>query len=160
MMRGTRTGCVLLAALTFAAGCSTYGTAGREPVAEAPASGTISGHPLENTEWVLVELGGQPARAAGTNRAPTLRLDAAQKRAAGDAGCNTFSGGYELSGQTLRFGTLASTRRACADEELTRQEGAFLRALADTRTWRVAGNVLVLSGEAGTLARFEARLLN
>jgi heat shock protein HslJ len=112
---------------------------------------------LEGTTWSLVELGGQPARPAGTSGTPSLRLEAAQKRASGNTGCYSYGGGYELSGESLRFGALASTRRACVDEALNRQEAAFLRALADTRTWRIANGRLVLSGEAGEVARFTAQ---
>ena len=37
---------------------------------------------------------------------------------------------------------------------MNRQERAFLDALAATRTWRVTGDTLVLSGEKGAVARF------
>lgn len=146
-MRGVVIGCTVLAAVALAAACARYGAAG---------AGSAAGVPLENTEWALVELGGQPARTA-PDGAPTLRLDSAQRRASGNTGCNSFGGEYELSGGTLRFGVLATTRRACVDPELNQQEAAFLRALAETRGWRVAGDTLVLSGPAGPLARFAAR---
>lgn len=141
-------GCALLA-LALVAGCTPYGAA----TGEATSGG---GSPLEGTTWRLVELGGRPARPAGTD-APNLRLDAAQKRAGGNTGCNSYGGGYELSGESLRFGALASTRRACADEALNAQEAAFLGALGDTRSWRVTGDTLVLSGESGVVARFAAQ---
>jgi len=44
------------------------------------------------------------------------------------------------------------------DEALNAQETAFLRALEGTRNWRIAGGTLVLSGEAGPLARFTAQV--
>jgi heat shock protein HslJ len=106
--------------------------------------------------WSLVDLGGQPARPAGDAGTPSLRLDAAQKRASGNTGCNSFGGGYTLSGESLRFGALVSTRRACVDPELNRQESAFLRALNETRSWQIHDDTLVLSGEAGSVARFAA----
>jgi heat shock protein HslJ len=146
-MRRVMTGCALLAAVAVVAGCAAYGGGS----AEDP---TVGGVPLEGTTWSLVELGGRPARAAGDNGTPTLRLDAAQTRASGNTGCNSFGGGYELNGESLRFGALASTRRACVDEALNRQEAAFLRVLADTRTWRITGGTLVLRGDAGEVARF------
>ena len=149
-MRTVTSGIALLAMAALAAGCAPYGAG----TAEAPNGAAA---PLEGTTWSLVELGGQPARPAGDNGTPTLRLDAAQKRASGNTGCNSYGGVYELSGESLRFGALASTRRACLDEVLNRQETAFLGALADTRTWRIADGTLVLSGEAGPLARFVAK---
>jgi heat shock protein HslJ len=38
-----------------------------------------------------------------------------------------------------------------------RQENSFLTALGETRTWRVTGDTLLLSGPAGPVARFAAQ---
>jgi len=148
-MRGRMFAGALLAALNLAAGCASYGAAGGGRGAGAAIQ-------LESTAWNLVEIGGRPARVTRNAGTPTLRLDAA-RRAMGDTGCNSFAGPYELSGGSLRFGALVSTRRACMDEALNRQEAAYLRALDETRSWRIAGATLVLSGEAGVVARFEAQ---
>jgi heat shock protein HslJ len=64
-----------------------------------------------------------------------------------------LSGSYTRQGDSLRIGPLAMTRRACVGEELNRQEYAFTQALEAARTWRIAGDTLVLSGDAGPLAR-------
>jgi heat shock protein HslJ len=42
---------------------------------------------------------------------------------------------------------------------MNRQEGTFLKALGDARTWKVTGDTLVLSGEAGPVARFTAQYM-
>jgi heat shock protein HslJ len=140
------------ALLALAAGCTPYGAA---------AGGATPGgaSPLEGTTWRLVELGGRPARPAGTD-APNLHLDGAQKRAGGNTGCNSFGGGYELNGESLRFGSLVSTKRACTDEALNAQEAAYLGALDSTRTWRITGDTLVFSGESGVVARFASQAAN
>lgn len=135
----------MLAAVLLA-GCATSVPAPRT------AAGTAAGT-LEGTEWRLTELAGQPAH----DPTPTLHLDAAQRRASGSTGCNSFFGPYELRGDSLRFGELASTRRACLDPEANRQERAYLDALGGTRSWRLAEATLVLSGEPGELARFSTR---
>jgi heat shock protein HslJ len=51
---------------------------------------------------------------------------------------------------------MASTLRACLDQDLSRQERAFLDGLGATRSWKVTGDTLVLSGEARPVARFAA----
>jgi heat shock protein HslJ len=117
-----------------------------------PAPQHNPGVVLENTEWRLIDLGGQRALAG-----PSLRLDAEQIQARGSTGCNTYFGRYELAGQQLRFGPLASTRRACVDPEMNRQESAFLKALDETRAWRIAGDTLVLREDSGELARFASQ---
>src|SRR5215213_3546500 len=111
MGRGVMIAGALLAAFALIVGCAPTAVA----AGDAPNGAAV---PLEGTTWSLVELGGQPARPAGTAGTPTLRLDAAQSRAAGNTGCNGYGGSYELSGASLRFGALASTRRACVDEAL------------------------------------------
>lgn len=115
------------------------------------------GAALENTTWKLVELGGQPVRAARNIAAPSLMLDPAQIQARGSTGCNTFFGRYELAAERLRFGPLASTRRACLDPDMNRQEAAFLKALGETRGWRIGSDTLSLRGETAELARFAAQ---
>lgn len=117
--------------------------------ATAPARGVVS---PEDATWTLARLAGEPARAAGAE-APTLRLDSATGRASGNTGCNGFSGPYELRGDSILFGTLVSTRRACVDEGMNRQEAAYLGMLSEARTWRLAGDTLLIEGGRGA-ARF------
>lgn len=148
-MRGWMIVCTVLV-VVLAIGCA--------PSGGIAAGGAASGEavPLEGTQWRLVELGGRPSRPAGEG-APNLRLHASEKRAGGNTGCNSFGGEYELNGESLRFGVLVSTRRACLEDALNAQEAAYIRALSDTRTWRITGSTLVLSGEAGVVARFAAQ---
>ena len=114
---------------------------------------------LENTYWKAVAIGDRPARVAENIPEPHLLLHPAHTRASGSSGCNGFSGSYQLSGDTLRFGKLLSTMRACVDPELNRQERAFLDALGATRSWRVVGDTLVLSVGTRALARFTAQYM-
>jgi len=109
---------------------------------------------LEGRHWTLAEVAGHPAHGAAG--APTLHLDAAQRRASGNTGCNGFSGSYELHGDSLRFAELISTRRACMDPEMNRQEGELMRALESTRSWTISGGRLLLDGAAGRVAFVEA----
>ena len=112
---------------------------------------------LENTNWKLLELNGRSVRAAENLAEPNLQLDSAQKQAHGSTGCNQFTGRYELSGDSLRFGPLASTRRACLDSAMNQQESAFLRALEEARTWQITSDTLVLISKRGQVARFAAQ---
>jgi heat shock protein HslJ len=116
----------------------------------------MSNATLENTYWKLVNLGGQPARVAENIAEPHLLLHPAKKQADGSTGCNRFSGSYELSGDSLRLGPLAATRRACLDPKMNRQESTLFEAFDATRSWKATGDTLVLSGEGGPVARFVA----
>jgi heat shock protein HslJ len=133
-----------------------------------PASGgetAVEGRPakptatLENTYWRLTAVGGDSARVAQNIQEPHFILHPADTRVSGSTGCNQFSGSYELSGQSLRFGKVISTLRACLDPELNRQERTFLDAVNAARQWKVTGDSLELSGEAGPLVSFHAQYL-
>ena len=111
-----------------------------------PTPGTATA-PLANTYWAAVEIAGRPARGTqDTATAPHLTLDSAQKRALGYGGCNRFTGPYVVSGDSLRLGPLAATKRACLDADMTRQETSFLAALDATRAWHISGDTLILTG--------------
>ncbi|HTC42523.1 MAG TPA: META domain-containing protein [Candidatus Acidoferrales bacterium] len=113
--------CLLLAATAFLASCSSS----NKPTASAPrpTSGrTIS---LEGTEWVLTDLAGTLALPGGK---ATLVFPEAG-RVAGNGSCNRFTGALTITGDALKIGPLASTRMACVDESVSKQEDAYLKAL-------------------------------
>jgi len=65
-----------------------------------------------------------------------------------NGGCNTFSGSYTVSGNTLSFGPLAGTQMSCG-EALDTQEQTFLSALGATRTYAISGPQLILYDGSG-----------
>jgi heat shock protein HslJ len=71
---------------------------------------------------------------------------------AGNTGCNSFNGPYEIDGDNITIGTLAQTKAACPSEELSKQESDYLAALALAKTVNVAGDRLDLLREGGTIA--------
>jgi heat shock protein HslJ len=58
-----------------------------------------------------------------------LTIDFAVSTASGSSGCNTFHGPYEVSGNNIAIGPLATTRVACTSDELNKQEAYYLAAL-------------------------------
>jgi heat shock protein HslJ len=68
----------------------------------------------------------------------------------GFSGCNTFSGGYEVEGDRLELGQLASTMMACP-EPGSSVEHAFQQAFAGTLEFGVDGGWL----RVGDSLRFE-----
>jgi heat shock protein HslJ len=117
------------------------------PEASAPAAA------LEGTEWRLVDIGGQPSPAgADSTRHPGFTLLAEGRKVQGSAGCNRMTGTYQLDGQKLKFGPLATTRMACPDMQT---ETAFLKALEATTRYEVSGSSLTLFGADTAVARLE-----
>ena len=122
-----------------------------EKAAPAPAGG------IEDSRWRPVRIGDRPV-VPGQAREPWIMLESRAKHAEGFGGCNGFSGGYELRGQTLRFGSMIRTQMACPTLDT---ENAFLRALEETRRYRLrAPRTLELLDQDGrVLARLEERSL-
>lgn len=117
--------------------------------------GESCGPTIEGKTWRLIELPGQSLAAIDPERAPSLTLDPATKRASGSAGCNRFSGTYEVDGNALTFGPLATTRMACPPEIMA-VEDALLKALAAETAWSLQDGTLVLTREGQLIARFAA----
>lgn len=67
----------------------------------------------------------------------------------GETGCNMFRGPYTLTGETIAFGALISTRRACLSAEANAQEQAFLAALAASSRLELTPNRLTLRDNDG-----------
>ena len=110
---------------------------------------------LTETYWKLVQIGGQPAEVLEGKREAHIILHKGEGRAAGSAGCNRFSGSYDLAGDQLTFGPSAATRKMCADG--MDQEMAYLQALTRIASYKIEGEELRVRDEDGeVLARFEA----
>ena len=118
--------------------------------AGVPAQAQGGGAPLAGTSWRLVELNGQPV--AGTE--PLTLSFGTEGQVSGYGGCNQFSGPYTQSGASLRFGPLASTRRACLEPALSEQETAYFAALESTTRYSIEGGQLVLYSGIDVVARF------
>jgi heat shock protein HslJ len=109
---------------------------------------------LAGTQWVLVTLEGQPPLAAGT--VPSAEFTADQ--ISGSTGCNHYFGAYEVRGDTLTLGAVASTEMACLEPAgVMDQEQAFLAALASVSSYRLeAAGLELLDGAGNVVLAFES----
>jgi carbonic anhydrase len=102
---------------------------------------------VEDIEWQLTEIDGQPVTLPAAEKPAVLTLDAAKKQVSGYGGCNSFSGSYALNGSELRFGPVAATRKFCEGAP-GGLEAKFLQALDKAHTWRLReGRLLRLAGD-------------
>ena len=71
----------------------------------------------------------------------------------GSAGCNNYSGTYEVDGENMSIGPLAVTEKFCEQPEGTMdQESEYLAALDTVGTWSIDGDVLDLRTSEGSRA--------
>lgn len=112
----------------------------------------LPGADLAHTRWQLTALGDETLDATREQQ-PYLTLDG-DGNVHGNAGCNGLNGSYEQKGESLSFGPLATTRKACPDME---GEQAFLQALKAVSGFRIDGELLTLFDDDNQpLAGFQA----
>ncbi|HMG03034.1 MAG TPA: YbaY family lipoprotein [Edaphobacter sp.] len=112
--------------------------------------------PLRETYWKLIQIGDRAVTAADQQQEANLVFHTEGGRVTGSGGCNRLTGGYTATGDSLRFGGVASTRMACMHGMET--ETNFLAALERVRSWKIASRQLELLDEEGKmLLRFTAQ---
>jgi heat shock protein HslJ len=78
----------------------------------------------------------------------------------GNAGCNTYSGGYQAGGKELKVGILAGTRMFCDKPAgVMDQEKQYLTALQSGATFEIAGNTLTIRDASGAMQVLAAAIL-
>jgi len=115
----------------------------RPPPAEKAAVPPDVG--LVGPTWALQDMGGSGVLAG----VPSLLTFDAGGGVHGNGGCNGFAGQAAIAGDSLRFGPLRATRKACAPAEIMDQENGFLRALDTVRSWQIEDGLLRLLDAEG-----------
>jgi len=115
--------------------------------------------PLENILWQAVSVNGQVVPEPVEITALFTPGDEAGKGTiGGNAGCNNYSTGYELSSDLstnppTHYITISSpmamTMMACPGEELAELERAYLGAVETAESYEILGDQLVLHSTAG-----------
>lgn len=140
------------------AGSDVGSGAGAEPdgrPSPPPAGVTVEGTgvpaSLAGSAWKLADLGGTPVLP---DVDATLEFGE-DGTVAGRGSCNRYSGPVDVSGDSISFGALASTRMACPGA-VNRQENAFFAALRDAYRWELADSGLsIFRRGAASPLRFE-----
>ncbi len=128
---------VLMKAMLSVAALATLAGGCRSADPAPPAS-------LIGTSWRAEEIDG---RAPLDRVESTLTFDGAQ-RIAGQAACNRYFGGLELSAGTIRLKPAGATRMACSPPVME-QESRFLAALGAATGFRREAGKLLLLDEGG-----------
>lgn len=100
---------------------------------------------LRDTAWELTSLAGSDL-LPGT--AITIKFAADQ--VSGSAGCNTYGGSYEVSGDRLDLPDLYATEMGCLEPAgILEQESAYLTALRSAAGYQIDGDRLEILDETG-----------
>jgi heat shock protein HslJ len=105
---------------------------------------------LDGTDWILTSLHGQIPLGSFT-------LSFAEGEISGKAGCNSYFGGYDQSGDTLDFPMIAMTEMYCMDPEgIMDQESKYLGIMSRVNTFSRNETQLRLEATDGAFLVFEA----
>ena len=124
---------------------------GSEGLVLRAAGGTDAGADLEGVTWTLDSIVNANTVTAvpALDRPATLTFDGTTVSV--DTGCNTGSGGYQMSGSEITFDPIAITLIACTDPAES-VEQSVLALLTGAVTFSIADDVLTLTkGDQGLM---------
>ena len=111
--------------------------------------GSTTSDPLDGTSWVLMAY-----RKTRPIPGTTITATFEDGQVRGSAGCNSYGGSYQVSGDTIAMSEIVFTEMACMEPEgVMDQETTFLVFLGNARTFQlVDGQLQILrsDGEAIT----------
>jgi heat shock protein HslJ len=119
---------VFIAAVVATVAACSGGAATPAPSASAAASASAGALELDGTSWLLTDYISPDGAVFTVPAAVTPLLAFEGGNLTGNAGCNTFSSTYTVTGDAIEIGPIMSTKMAC-EEPMASVEGAYLAAL-------------------------------
>jgi heat shock protein HslJ len=106
--------------------------------------------------WVATSIAMGDAIVSSAQTSAVTADFGADGQLSGSDGCNTYHATYEVEGQSIAIGPLATTKKGCLSDELNEQSVAYAAALEAARTWTVepTGALFLLSAEGTVLVTF------
>ena len=166
MLRWRRVASLATLCLPLLSGCADSARSPREGASAESRDPEAAFRAQAGREWSLVRMGtrefppppsGTPLDSPGRDlvpgRRPTIAFTLDPARAGGRSFCNSWGGPYTLRGDSLRITEWMGTAVGC-DGPAT-PEGAYFRALAETRRFELDSNTLALIASDGSRLVFE-----
>ena len=119
---------VFIAAVVATVAACSGGAATPAPSASAAASASAGALELDGTSWLLTDYISPDGAVFTVPAAVTPLLAFDGGNLTGNAGCNTFSSTYTVTGDAIEIGPITSTKMAC-EEPMSTVENAYLAAL-------------------------------
>jgi len=101
---------------------------------------------LEGTRWNLLTYQNAAGQSVTLLPGTSATAQFVSGNVSGLAGCNTYNGGYTVSGDSLTMnGPLITTQQICSDPAgLMDQEQAYLAALSKASRYSISGTTLTI----------------
>ncbi len=108
--------------------------------------------PLTGTMWYLnsyVDSKGKPWTTGSAN--PISIQFADDGKVSGNAGCNSYSGTYTITGNSISMSGFATTLMYCGEPGVMDLESSYLGVLPIMKVYTISGNELTLSDGVGKI---------
>ena len=107
---------------------------------------------LTGVTWVLKSFG-DPANLtpAVADVETTLQFIADKKEVSGNGGVNGYGGNYAVNKDQLFVSGVVHTMMASLDEKVMGQENAFFKILESSKSFKIEGKQLTITGTEGAL---------
>ncbi|MFC2038011.1 META domain-containing protein [Chloroflexota bacterium] len=117
-------------------------------LAACNGAGDTAGDALDGTSWTLMAY-----RKTRPIPGTTLTATFEDGEVHGSAGCNSYGGPYQVSGDSIAVGVLAITEMGCMEPEgVMEQETMFVEYLRDAQNYRlVDGQLQIVSSDGEAL---------
>lgn len=103
--------------------------------------------------WNLATLNGETVAPLENGRLINLKLSTENNHVSGFSGCNNFMGSYTLEGSSLEFSPMATTRKACMNQDFNEQD--FLSIFSKVASYKIKdGQLSLLNTDKEVLATF------
>ena len=107
---------------------------------------------LDSRRWNLIELNGVKTESSMA----FIEFVSAEKRFAGNAGCNRMFGKFETNDSEIKFSGIGTTKIACSQEGVMKLESDFIKALENTTRFEQTGEMLDLYAGNNLILKFSA----
>ncbi|CAN5403083.1 hypothetical protein BH20ACI1_BH20ACI1_18420 [soil metagenome] len=108
----------------------------------------INAQTLEG-EWKLVKAEQNGEKVTFNQEIKTNLVFGEENRMFGNAGCNRYSTTYKIEEKgSIGFQPTISTKMACSDEDLMKQESTFFSVIDKITKYKIKGNYLILYDES------------
>jgi len=120
----------------------------------APPQPPLLLDPLAGTRWTVVNFNNGKGAVTGLISGTSISLEFdTSGRVSGNAGCNTYTAGYQAGGNSLTFDRPSATSRWCETPEgVMQQEQQYLAALHSAATFNLSGDQLQIRSGSDALA--------
>lgn len=110
--------------------------------------------PLADTQWKLIQLGGQDVVITPPQKPMTLAFSPEGRRIAGSAGCNSYLGTFTDDHGHLELQPGNMTLMVCP-EPVGSREKKFVSMLRSADGYKINGDFLILTSNGKTVAKFK-----